>query len=111
MTHLDALRVPIPGPESYHAYYKFYAYVRPEALKSDWSRERIMTEISERGVFCNAGGCSEMYREEAFRKNALQPANDCPVAHQLGDTSLMFQVHPTLQLWIWQSVRISYLSR
>jgi dTDP-4-amino-4,6-dideoxygalactose transaminase len=96
LSPLSAMRVPVPGPDLLHAYYKFYAYVRPDALKRDWPRDRMMAEITARGVFCHAGGCGEIYREKAFAKAVLSPADRLPVARELGETSLMFQVHPTL---------------
>jgi len=92
-----ALRVPLPPPGFEHAWYKFYAFVRPEALKPEWSRERIMIEINQRGVPCFSGTCPEIYREKAFTSlSAAPPAVPLPVAHELGETSLMFLVHPTL---------------
>jgi hypothetical protein len=93
---LPALRVPLPGPGLGHPYYKFYAYVRPERLKSDWSRDRIMTEATAAGVPTFSGSCSEIYLEKAFDGPGLRPAGRLPVARELGETSLMWMVHPTL---------------
>lgn len=90
------LRVPMPPKDVEHAYYKFYAFVRPEQLASGWSRDRIEQEISERGVFCRSGSCSEIYLEKAFEGTGWVPEPRLPVAKELGETSLMFQVHPTL---------------
>jgi len=63
---LPALRLTIPPAEIYHSYYKYYMFVRPEQLKSDWSRDRIMAEVSAAGVPCYSGSCSEIYLEKAF---------------------------------------------
>jgi dTDP-4-amino-4,6-dideoxygalactose transaminase len=93
---LDLVRVPVPASDLRHAWYKFYAYVRPEALKTGWSRDRLMTEINQRGVPCFAGSCSEIYREKAFEGTQFRPRQRLEVARQLGETSLMFLVHPTL---------------
>lgn len=93
---LPAVRVPMPPAHIGHAYYKFYAFVRPEALRADWSRNRIIEEIVERGYPCYSGSCSEIYLEKAFADNGLQPIQRLPVAKELGETSLMFLVHPTL---------------
>ncbi len=93
---MDAIRVPLPPEHSEHAWYKFYAYVRPEALRSDWCRDRIMSEVLARGVPCYAGTCSEVYLEKAFDNTGWRPAHRLPVARQLGETSLMLLVHPTL---------------
>ena len=93
---LEALRLTLPGPGTYHAYYKHYAFVRPERLQPGWSRDRIMQEVAARGVTCLTGSCSEVYLERAFEGTGLAPAERCPVARRLGETSLMFLVHPTL---------------
>ena len=81
---------------SVHARYKFYAYVRPENLASDWSRDRIVEAINAAGVPCYQGSCSEVYLEKAFDGSGYRPAERLPVARVLGETSLMFLVHPTL---------------
>ena len=79
-----------------HAYYKFYAYVRPENLKPNWSRDRIVEEITSYGVPCFQGSCSEVYLERAFDGTGWRPEPRLPIAKELGETSLMFLVHPTL---------------
>jgi dTDP-4-amino-4,6-dideoxygalactose transaminase len=93
---IPALRVPEVPAHLYHAYYKYYVYVRPERLKPDWSRDRIMQTVSEMGIPCMSGSCSEIYLEKAFTRRGWQPAERLPVARALGETSLMFLVHPTL---------------
>ena len=93
---LDALRCERPASHEGHAYYKFYTYVRPEALKDGWSRERIMAEVSATGVICMSGSCSEIYLEKAFTDRGMGPRRRLPVARELGETSLLFLVHPTL---------------
>lgn len=93
---LPAVRVPdLPG-HAVHAHYKCYVYVRPERLKQGWSRDRVMAEINSRGVPCFQGSCSEVYKERAFEGTGFRPRADLPIAKDLGETSLMFLVHPTL---------------
>ena len=88
------LRIPAP-PQSYqHAYYKYYVFVRPEMLQPGWDRDRIMQAIAGEGVPCFAGSCSEIYLEKAFVRRRKHER--LPVAKQLGETSLMLLVHPTL---------------
>ena len=91
---------------STHAYYKLYVYVRSESLPEAWSRDRIIQEINEQGVPCFSGSASEVYLERAFDGTGLRPKSRLPVAKQLGETSLMFLVHPTLtQAEIAQTVK------
>ena len=70
---LPALRTPVPTPDVRHAYYKFYTFVRPDRLCAGWDRDRIMNEEHERRF-----------------------AERLPIARELGETALMFLVHPTL---------------
>lgn len=91
-----ALRVPELPAHIEHAFYKAYAFVRPEVLASGWSRDRIMTAITAAGVPCYSGSCSEVYLEKAFDGSPWRPNERLPVARKLGETSLMFLVHPTL---------------
>ena len=95
-SQLPALRVTVPPEDIGHAYYKYYVFLKTEALKEGWNRERVMLAIQAEGIPCFVGSCSEIYREKAFQKMGLGPADSLPVAKSLGDTSLMFLVHPTL---------------
>jgi len=79
-----------------HAQYKFYVYVRPERLAEGWSRDRIIDEISREEVPCYQGSCSEVYLEKAFDGTGWRPEGQLFGAKELGETSLMFLVHPTL---------------
>ncbi len=93
---LKALRLTLPPAEAYHSYYKYYVFVRPEMLKPGWDRDRIMNQIVAQGIPCFSGSCSEIYLEKAFESSGMQPSTRLPVAKELGETSLMFLVHPTL---------------
>jgi len=79
-----------------HAYYKLYVYVQPENLPAGWDRDSIIAAINEQGVPCFSGSASEVYLEKAFDNTGLRPEVRLPIAKQLGETSLMFLVHPTL---------------
>ncbi|WP_116472442.1 DegT/DnrJ/EryC1/StrS family aminotransferase [Zobellella maritima] len=80
------------------AEYKHYIFVNPGRLAPGWSRDRIIDEIVARGVPCYQGSCSEVYLEKAFDNTPWRPANRLPNAKRLGETSLMFLVHPTLKV-------------
>jgi dTDP-4-amino-4,6-dideoxygalactose transaminase len=95
LADLPALRVPQPGAEGFHAYYKLYVFVKRERMRRDWSRDRVLAEITAAGVPCGTGACPEIYLENAFPPE-WRPARRRPVARELGETSLMFLVHPTL---------------
>jgi dTDP-4-amino-4,6-dideoxygalactose transaminase len=90
-----ALRVTAPPENVYHSYYKYYVFVRPEKIQPEWTRDKIIEAISAEGIPCFSGSCSEIYLERAFSLE-MRPANRFPMARELGETSLMFLVHPTL---------------
>ncbi|WP_180090099.1 DegT/DnrJ/EryC1/StrS aminotransferase family protein [Acinetobacter sp. YH12219] len=85
-----------PSNDYVHAAYKCYVQVNVDALPEGWSRDRIMAEISSQAVPCFSGSCSEVYLEKAFDGTAWRPKQSLPQAKQLGESSLMFLVHPTL---------------
>ena len=96
LANCSAVRVPLPSESITHAWYKFYAFVNPEALAEGWSRDRILKEISALGYPSFSGTCSEIYLENCFQNAGLAPLERLPVARELGETSLMFLVHPTI---------------
>ena len=95
LSPVPALRLSLPRAGIGHAYYKYYAFVRAEALKADWNRDRIVEAVTAEGVPCFVGSCSEIYLEKAFPES-MRPAERFKVARELGETSLMLMVHPTL---------------
>ena len=95
---LPGLRVPVLPQTIEHAAYKCYVFVDPSVLEPDWNRDRVLDEITQRGVPCYSGSCSEVYLEKAFAGTGWRPARRLPVARELGATSLMFLVHPGLTL-------------
>ena len=84
------------GASCEHAHYKCYVYVEPERLATGWTRDRIIEAINAEGVPCYQGSCSEVYLEKAFDGTGWRPEVCLPVAKVLGETSVMFLVHPTL---------------
>ena len=90
------LSTPTTSKYSIHSYYRFYTYVKPEGLKDGWNRDKIIDEINKLGVPCFSGSCSEIYLESAFNKTGFKPKDRLPIAKSLGETSLVFLVHPSL---------------
>jgi dTDP-4-amino-4,6-dideoxygalactose transaminase len=92
---IPALRVTIPPEDIYHSYYKYYVFLRIEHLRKEWNRQRIIEAINAEGIPCSVGICSEIYREKSFPEE-WRPHQRCERAKNLGETALMFLVHPTL---------------
>lgn len=96
LSSIPSLRIPLAPAHCSHAYYKYYVFVRPERLQAGWTRDRIIQNLQAEGIPCGPGSCSEIYLENAFNAPGLRPAERFPVAKELGETSVMFMVHPTL---------------
>lgn len=94
-TH-DCIRIPMPDERSTHAFYRLFAYIEPNRIRSEWDRDRIVFEMNDRGVPCFQGSCSEVYLEKAFDGTGYRPKNRLPIARELGETSISLLVHPTL---------------
>ncbi len=97
LADVPGLRTPVPPAHAKHAYYRFYTYLDTSRLRAGWSRERIVAEVTERGVPCFSGSCSEVYREKAVVAAGYAPASPLPVARELGETSIAMLLHPTLR--------------
>lgn len=90
------MRVPAPPEHSTHAYYRLYAYVNAGGYKSGWSRDDIVTRLTEIGAPAFQGSCSEVYLEKAFDETGFRPEGRLPVARSLGENSLAFLTHPSI---------------
>ena len=104
------LRIPdiefhqVMGGDSVHAYYKYYVYVRPENLPENINRDSILNALNEKKIPCFSGACSEIYLEKAFDNHPSRPNARLTVAKELGETSLMFLIHPTLTITEMQTI-------
>ena len=85
-----------PSEDYVHAAYKCYVQVNLQALPEGWTRDRIMQVINDQQVPCYSGSCSEVYLEKAFDNTPWRPKVRLKNAVNLGESSLMFLVHPTL---------------
>ena len=79
-------------PTCEHAAYKCYVFAKEPDL-----RDEIISELNRLGVPCYSGSCSEVYLERAFEGTPFRPAEPLMNAKLLGQTSLMFLCHPTIE--------------
>jgi dTDP-4-amino-4,6-dideoxygalactose transaminase len=93
---IKALRAPKLPMNIEHAAYKCYLFLDLNEMKVGWDRERVIQKINSLGVPCSTGSCSEVYLEKAFENVKYRPVKRLKNAKKLGETSLMFMVHPTL---------------
>ena len=96
LNEFQLLRIPIPPSYIKSAWYKFYCFIEPNLLKPGWSRDKIVSEINDIGYPAFQGSCSEIYLEECFSDLTSIRKNRLTNAKMLGETSLMFLLHPTI---------------
>lgn len=89
---IPSVRITIPPKNVYHAYYKYYFFIKPENLTI--TRNELLQEIQNNDIFCEVGSCSEIYKEKALSK--FTPTTDLNVAKQLFDNSMMLLCDPTI---------------
>ena len=91
------LDVHVPNDDVYHSHYKYYVFVNDQAPSYGWTRNEIMKAMNDQGVPCFSGSCSEIYLEKCFETSGMPQQKRLPNAQKLGETSLMFLVHPTIE--------------
>jgi dTDP-4-amino-4,6-dideoxygalactose transaminase len=93
---IEGLRITVVPEDIGHAFYKYYVFIEPVKLKEDWPAARIIEAVNAEGIPCFSGSCAEIYREHAFVDRGWGRQQPLSVARALGETSLMFLIHPTL---------------
>ena len=93
---IDGIELLPVTPGVQHSYYKYYAKLNTNLLRTGWSRDQVVRALQAEGIPCGSGACGEIYREQAFRQAGLGPVQPLAGAAAAGQASLMFQVHPTL---------------
>jgi dTDP-4-amino-4,6-dideoxygalactose transaminase len=90
--------VNIPNiPKDYkHAWYRCCVSINKCFLKKNWTRDKIIDELSIRGIGVNIGSCPEIYLEKAFKNKPYKPKRRLVNAKVLGETNIAFLVHPTI---------------
>lgn len=96
LSKFQQIRIPLPGKDIFHSYYKFYCYVEKKDYSDGWDRNRFIKELKINGFPAYSGSCSEIYLEKCFKDIGINPKNRLKNASRLGETSLMFLVHPTI---------------
>ena len=95
---IPCVRVPLPKEGEFCSYYKFYFFLRPEAMKSGISREEVIAKINSLGIPAFSGTCWNISAEKCFVDRGWgKSAEDLPNAAVLRDTSVMLLTHPTIE--------------
>ena len=88
-----AVRIPAVPPHLTHARYKLCVFLELDQLKPGATRDDVLAALQKSEIDAGSGFCPEIYLEKAFAALKVEPRD---IAHALGQTSLMFKVHPTL---------------
>ena len=93
---LSAVIETTPPDTVRHSYYKYYVLLNPDGLADNWTRDRIVAELSERGVPARVGACPDIAKENAFANAGINTATPRFNAGKIADYTVMLPVHPTL---------------
>lgn len=85
-----------PPADILHSYYKYNILIDRNALKSNWTRDRIVEDLNTRGVPARVGACPDISQEAAFKNAGIDTSNSRPNAADMSDCTIMLPVHPTL---------------
>lgn len=85
----------VPATPQGHAHYRCVAFTDgPDAARL---RNEMLTALHREGIPAMHGSCAEIYLERTFQDRGLAPADGrLPCARRLGETSLTFLVHHTI---------------
>ena len=61
-----------------------------------FSRDKILSSLSNNKVQCGVGACPEIYLEKIFQRLKMRPKVQLKNAKELGKRSLMFPINPYL---------------
>lgn len=80
-------------PKSYtNSFYRLYAIVNLNFIKSEWDRDRLIKYLNKIGIDCNVGSCSELYKEKGIKKY-FKNNHILPNAEILSKNSIAFNIH------------------
>lgn len=105
LAEIDGLQVMTPPEHIFHVYYKYYVLLDSGKLAAGWTRDKIIEAIAAEGVVCQHGSTWGIGMEDAWEEvncqisgkiRNLRLKQHLPNDFMVGSSTLMFQVHPTL---------------
>ena len=89
---INGIRLTIPPENVYHSYYKYYFFIDSKKFKI--SRDDLIQEINDNGIFCQIGSCSEVYKEDALKK--FEPKEKLEITQKLFNTAFLLKCDPCI---------------
>ena len=91
---IGGVRLTLPPDNIFHSYYKYYFFI--DESKFVKSRDKLIDLINNKGVFCQVGSCSEVYKERALATYA--PSKQLQVTQKLFETSILLLCDPCVSI-------------
>ena len=88
------INLPIIKKNNTHAFYRYTITINFDQLKSKINRNNLIKKIISKNIYCNVGGCPEIYLEKTFNKFVKK--NRLPIAKDLNDKTISFLVDHTI---------------
>ena len=80
-----------------HAFYRYTITIKSQLKNPSNIRNNIIRKIISKKIFCNVGGCPEIYNEKPFNLD-LNASKNIKVANIIGKTSISFLVDNTISI-------------
>ena len=94
LSNIKSINTPTVDKSNTHAFYRYVVTLNFEYIKKNNNVIKIIKIIHKKNIYCNVGGCPEIYKEKIFRKNNL--SLKLYKAKYLSDKTISFLVDHTI---------------
>ena len=97
LNDIKKINIPVIPKNITHAFYRYTITIQSELKNPSNIRNNIIRKIISKKIFCNVGGCPEIYNEKPFNLD-LNASKNIKVANIIGKTSISFLVDNTISI-------------
>ena len=94
LSNIKSINTPTVDKGNIHAFYRYVVTLNFEYIKKNNNVIKIIKIIHKKNIYCNVGGCPEIYKEKIFRKHNL--SLKLLKAKYLSDKTISFLVDHTI---------------
>ena len=80
----------------YHSYYRLYINLDFKYIKKNITRNKIISFLNSKGIYCDVGSCPEIYKEKYLISKKLGLKKSLKFAKSIGNSCISFKVHPNI---------------
>ena len=94
LSNIKSINTPTVDKSNIHAFYRYVVTLNFEYIKKNNNVIKIIKIIHKKNIYCNVGGCPEIYKEKIFRNHNL--SLKLLKAKYLSDKTISFLVYHTI---------------